>query len=251
MIAEGVEHDVAGAETDGIQRPCAAPGIGLGALGLEDRARRGEQPRKRAGRGRDEAAERRGGLVQRRQLGLPQHRQARQRGPAGDGGGVEAGKPFRIGRRLHGLAQHAGQPGEQVGLAACRVAGLQGVKMVTHEGCSGRLRFGAYVLSDGSRSGRGPVRGKAMVESSAASEHATDNGDIIAALKTFDHRALPAAVVDAKAGIRHRAASSNGLARMAAPTGRRRAGSSCSRDRFIASPRRRRWAGTRRASRSR
>ena len=64
MIAEGVEHDVAGTEADGEQRPCAAPGIGLRAFRLEDRAGRGEQPRERAGRGRDEAAEGRRCLVQ-------------------------------------------------------------------------------------------------------------------------------------------------------------------------------------------
>ena len=70
MIAEGVQHHVAGPEARREQRPRAAPGIGMDGLGLEDRAGRGEQPSERAGEPGDEAAERRRGLVQGREVGL-------------------------------------------------------------------------------------------------------------------------------------------------------------------------------------
>src|SRR4029077_10492705 len=64
VIAEGVEHDVAGPEADGEERTRAAPGIGKRAFGFEDGAGRGEQPRERAGGLGDEAAKRRRGLMQ-------------------------------------------------------------------------------------------------------------------------------------------------------------------------------------------
>ena len=132
MIAEGVQHDIAGAETGREQRPRAAPGIGVNGLGLEDRTGRGEQPSKRARKPGDEAAEGRGGLVQGREFRLAQHRQAGQRRPAGDAGGIDALEALGIGRRRHRLAQHVRQPRKQLRLAHRGGAGFAGVIMVGH-----------------------------------------------------------------------------------------------------------------------
>ena len=132
MIAEGVEHDVAGPEAGRKQRPRAAPGVGMSGLGLEDRAGRGKQPPERPQRPRDEAAERRRGLVQGREFRLAQHRQARQRGPAGHGSRIDALQALGIGRRGHRLAQHVRQPGKQLRLALGRLARFKGVVMVGH-----------------------------------------------------------------------------------------------------------------------
>ena len=82
---------------------------------------------------RDKPAERRRGLVQGRQVGFAQHRQARQRGPAGDVGGIDALEALGIGRRRHRLAQHVRQPRKQVGLAFGGLARFKGVVVVGHE----------------------------------------------------------------------------------------------------------------------
>ena len=76
------------------------------------------------------AAERRGGLVQGRQLGFAQHRQARQRSPAGDAGRIDAAQALGIGGRGHGRAQHARQPREQIGLAGGGLARFERVVMI-------------------------------------------------------------------------------------------------------------------------
>ncbi len=132
MIAEGVEHHVARAKPCREHRPRPAPGVGVSGLGLEDRAGRRKQPSKRAREARDKAAERRRGLVQGRQVGLAQHRQARQCRPAGDAGGIEAPQPLGIARCGHGLAQHPRQPRKQLRLALGGVASLTGVVVVGH-----------------------------------------------------------------------------------------------------------------------
>jgi len=117
VIAEGVVHDVAAAETGGEQRARAVPRIGLGGFRLEDRAGRDEQVRERAGLDRDEAAEGQGGLLLRRQPRLAHHRQLRQRGAAGDRIGVDALEPRGVARRRQRRAHRLRQPREQVGLA--------------------------------------------------------------------------------------------------------------------------------------
>ncbi len=132
VIAEGVEHDVARTEADRKQRACATPGIVLPPFRLEDRTGRGEQPRERARRLRNEAAEGRRRLVQGGELRLAQHRQARQRRSVRHRSRIEASQPFRIGGRGDGFAQHVGQPREQIGLARGRRAGLAGVVVVGH-----------------------------------------------------------------------------------------------------------------------
>ena len=132
MVAEGVEHHVAGPETGRKQRPRAAPGVGVDRLGLEDRPRRGEQPPERPQGPRDETAEGRRGLVQGREFRLAQHRQMRQRGPAGHRSGIDAPQALGIGRRGQRLAQDVRQPGEQLRLAFGRLARFKRVIMIGH-----------------------------------------------------------------------------------------------------------------------
>ncbi len=57
VIAEGVEHDVAGPQAGRVQRARPPPWIGLAALRLVDRPGRGEEPAEGARRPGDEAAE--------------------------------------------------------------------------------------------------------------------------------------------------------------------------------------------------
>ena len=73
-----------------------------------------------------------GGLVQGRQVGLAQHRQARQRGPAGDIGGIDAPEALGIGRCGHRLAQHARQPRKQVSFPFRGLTRFKGVVVVSH-----------------------------------------------------------------------------------------------------------------------
>ena len=108
MIAEGVQHHVALAETHGMERARGAPGVQAGSLGLEDRARRGEKPPEGGGRHGHEAGEGRVGLLQRRQLRFAQNRQACKRRAAGDGARIDAAQPRRIGRRPQRSFQHIG-----------------------------------------------------------------------------------------------------------------------------------------------
>jgi len=157
MIAEGVEHDVAGAEADGKERACAAPGVGVSAFRLEDGAGRGEEPRERAWGLGYEAAEGRIGLVQGREFRLAQHRQFCERGPAGDGCRVDSSQPLGISRRSHRLAQHVRQPCKQFGLALAGIAGLAGVVMVGHDVISLARRLPA-MRSIEPGSSRFPVR---------------------------------------------------------------------------------------------
>ncbi|KAH2824749.1 hypothetical protein KXV85_000450, partial [Aspergillus fumigatus] len=112
---------------------------------------------------------------------------ARQRSPAGDLCRIDAFQPLGIGGRLHGLPQHAGQPREQVGVAAGGIAGFQGVIMLGH----GKLRPIADRRWRGIKrvsAAPGVVSGKAMGDPSAAA----DAGDIVAQLKSFIiERSLP------------------------------------------------------------
>ena len=133
MVAEGIEHDVAGPEARRKQRPRAAPGVGMDGLGLENRPRRGKQPPERSQGPGHEPAERRRGLVQGREFRLAQHRQARQRGAAGHGSGIDALQPLGIGRRGQRLAQHVRKPGKQLRLAIGRLARLERIVMICHD----------------------------------------------------------------------------------------------------------------------
>src|SRR5439155_98697 len=104
MIAEGIEHHVAGPEARREQRTRPAPWVRMDRLGLEDRARRGEQPPERPQGPGHEPAEGWRGLVQGREFRLAQHWHARQCSPAGHGSGVDGLEALGIGRRGERLA---------------------------------------------------------------------------------------------------------------------------------------------------
>ena len=90
MIAEGVQHHVAGPKTRGEQRPRAAPRICGRRFRLEDRARGGEQSAERSDRRVDEPAEWRVCLVKGRQFGLAEYRQLCERGKVLDRTEIDA-----------------------------------------------------------------------------------------------------------------------------------------------------------------
>ena len=110
----------------------AAPGVRMNRLGFENRTGRREQSPERSRRPGDEAAERRRGSVQGRELRFAQHGKARQCGARGDGSGIDALEALGIGGGGQRLAQHIRQAGKQLGLAFGRRARFESVVVFGH-----------------------------------------------------------------------------------------------------------------------
>ena len=129
VVAERVEHDVAGSKAGGIQRACASPRIRLPTFRLEDRPRRREEAAERGQRRRDQAAERRCRLLQARQIGLAQNRQGGKRAAARDLLRIDAAEPLPVSRRLESGGDGGRQAGKEIGLASGRLARFKRVEM--------------------------------------------------------------------------------------------------------------------------
>jgi hypothetical protein len=139
VVGEAVVDQVAGTETRGMERALGAPETAARRLQLVDRAGRGEEARRRAGR---QTAEGRRFRLQRDQVRLAGHRESRQGRAVGHRRRVDAVQNAReAGRRLLGVGQLALQRGHERRLALLRAACFEIVEVVPGTGhASQRLR---------------------------------------------------------------------------------------------------------------
>ncbi len=147
VIRERVEHAIAAAEACREQAARRVPRIVLPSFGLVDRAGRREQPSDPLGLPGNEPAERRLGLLQRRQCSLAHDRQARERRAGVDLRRVDVAEMPLPSRSLQHPGQQPGQVAHQVEFALPRIPRLAVVEMLCHGRRSGRGYFAALSMS--------------------------------------------------------------------------------------------------------